>query len=393
MVVGKRYGRSARTVGAALTVAAVVVGLFTAATGPAAADAAGHGYGYVWANNAFATIGVPYGPDPTYQFNSTGAQNTVTRLGTGTYAVRYPNLGATGTVLVTAYSGFGSTEANRCKVLSWFADSGPAGPGTVVNVQCHAPSGAPVDSMFTTTYTFPGSAMTRGGYVWNDQPDAPIGVRVTPSRTYQANSTGRTITLRHLGVGAYEVRMPGQGHPAKRDLGQMLVVAYGSFGDPAAWCDMGGDVSTTADGVYLVNCFTPAGTPVDSYFVMTYLKNSNTLYAPAATHPYANATVVCTEAGGRTPCALEASSEDSNPAANSTVERIGPGEYALHVPVDLSGGNVQVTGWFGGVHPGDEHRGRCRVHFWNSTDGIRISCVDQGLGVPDPTTVQVSFVR
>jgi hypothetical protein len=368
-------------------VPALVVGLFTVLTRPASADAEGHGHGYVWANDASAAIGVPYVPATTYQSNSTGAQNTVTRTGTGTYQVRFPNLGPSGTVLVTAYAGFGSTATNRCKVLNW----GAIGADTVVSAQCHTAAGVPVDSMFTMTYTFPGSGMTRGGYVWNDQATGPIGRWVTPSRTYQRNSTGRTITVQRVATGQYKVRMPGHGHPLKLDLGHMLVVAYGSAGHPAAWCDMQGDLSTTSDGIYLVACWTPDATPVNTNFVMTYVKNGNILFAPGL--GFANAAVACTEAGGRMPCQTSGSPDDSNPAANSTVSRVGPGEYAIHVPVDVNGGTVQVTGWFGGVSPGDEHRGRCHVHFWNSADGIRVKCVDQALGVPDPTSFQVSFVR
>jgi hypothetical protein len=378
--------RFARRYGALLAVPALVVGLFTVLTRPASAAVGGHGNGYVWANAAGAAIGVPYVPEPTYQSNSTGALNTVTRTGTGTYAVRFPNLGPSGTVLVTAYSGLGSAAANRCKVLGW----GASGVDTVVTAQCHTATGVPVDSMFTMTYTFPGSGMTRGGYVWNDQANAPFGRWVTPSRTYQKNSTGRTISVFHQGTGEYLVRMPGHGHQPKRDLGQMLVVAYGSAGHPAAWCDMQGDLSTTSDGVYLIGCWTPDAVAVDTNFVMTYVKNGNILFARG--RPYANVFVACTESGGSMPCSTSGTPEDSNPSADSTVSRVGPGEYAIHAPVDLAGGNVQVTGWFGGVSPGDEHRGRCHVQFWGF-DGIRVRCVDQGLGVPDPSSFQVSFVR
>jgi hypothetical protein len=379
--------RFARRYGALLAVPTLVVGLFTVLTRPASADAEGHGHGYVWANDASAAIGVPYVAATTYQSNSTGALNTVTRTGTGTYAVRFPNLGPSGTVLVTAYTGFGSTATNRCKVLGWGAD----GTDTVVSAQCFTAGGVPVDSMFTMTYTFPAPGMPRGGYVWNDQSHAPLGRWVTPSRTYQASSTERTITVRRLATGRYEVRMPGHGHPLKQDLGQMLVVAYGSVGHPAAWCDMQGDVSTPSDGLYRVSCWTPAAAPVNTQFVMTYVKNGNILFAPG--REFANVNLVCTEDGVREPCQTSGSTEDSNPAAGVTVSRAGPGEYAVHAPVDLFGGTVQVTGWFGGVTPGDEHRGRCHVHFWNGSDGIRVKCVDQGLGVPNPTTVQVSFVR
>ena len=71
-------------------------------------------WGYVWANDPTAGS---YTPSAAYQRNSTGALNTITRTGVGSYTVNFENLGIYygGTVNVTAY-GIGS---ETCKVLYW----------------------------------------------------------------------------------------------------------------------------------------------------------------------------------------------------------------------------------------------------------------------------------
>src|SRR5205814_9006899 len=77
-------------------------------------------YGYVWANDPSAAAS--YTPSTTFQYNSSGALNTVTRSGTGVYDVKFPglvHLGAGGTVSVTAYGSGNET----CKVFNW-AESG-----------------------------------------------------------------------------------------------------------------------------------------------------------------------------------------------------------------------------------------------------------------------------
>jgi hypothetical protein len=106
---------------------------------------AGTPSGYVWADQPSAAS---YTPNTTYQYNSAGTSvnNTITRSSAGVYQVRMPKLaGAEGTVHVSAY-GPGTSE---CKVSSW----GASGADQLVNVRCFTTGGAPVDSMFTATYT------------------------------------------------------------------------------------------------------------------------------------------------------------------------------------------------------------------------------------------------
>ena len=67
-------------------------------------------------SRADAPTAASYTPNLTYQFNSTGAVNTITRSGVGVYTVHFPGLdGNGGTALVTAYGGGNES----CKVASW----------------------------------------------------------------------------------------------------------------------------------------------------------------------------------------------------------------------------------------------------------------------------------
>jgi hypothetical protein len=97
---------------------------------------------YVWAN---LQNSASYTPSLSYQYNSNGATNTITRSGVGVYQVRLPGLGTvSGHVQVTAY-GAGST---RCKVQSWTTTVG----AKLVNVRCFDTAGAPGDSRYVVDF-------------------------------------------------------------------------------------------------------------------------------------------------------------------------------------------------------------------------------------------------
>src|SRR5262245_36631144 len=114
-----------RTLARFAVVFGTLFGSIGVATPPAhAAPAYWYGYAYVWANDPTSAIGVPYTPHLSYQYSSTAAQSSVTRLGTGSYSVRLRYLGPYGTALVTAY---GSTD-DRCKISHWVGV-----PGTGAN--------------------------------------------------------------------------------------------------------------------------------------------------------------------------------------------------------------------------------------------------------------------
>jgi hypothetical protein len=111
-------GAGTRVLVGLLALAALVTGV-----GPwtPSAQAQSFGWAYLWAEQPTAPS---YTPAPGYQFNSSGATNTLVRTGVGAYTALLPNLGtAAGTVHVTAYG----TGSEACKVASW-------GPSSVASV-------------------------------------------------------------------------------------------------------------------------------------------------------------------------------------------------------------------------------------------------------------------
>lgn len=360
-----------------------------AVTYAAGADAVGHGYAYVWANDSTSDIGVAYTPDLGYQANSTGAQNTVTRTATGVYAVTFPGIGALGTATVSAYGTFDSDPDARCKIQNWVATSGSL--GTQLTVLCYGSTGTPVDSMFTALYTYVASSPTQAGYLWNDQPSSLLNRTVTPSRTYQFNSAGATNTIVRTGTGVYHVRLPRIGH-VKGDSWHVAVTAYGSpSADPSAFCSGNGDLSTASDAIFEITCLTASGTPVNSSFAMTYVESNSLLLDPVGGHTVAYTNVGCDHTGGFVgpgSCSV-AAGFDTNPSADPTIDVLGQGQYDVHLAVPLDAGDVQLTTWFTAADP---TRGRCKIVYWNSFDGVRVSCVDNNGAPPVTASFLITFV-
>lgn len=205
-----------------------------------------------------------YTPTLAYQFNSSGARNTVARTGIGAYTARLPNLGSTaGHFQVTAYG----PDSARCQVYTW----GPSGTTQQVNVRCFTNAGTARDTHFTLTYVSgislvgaaagPNGSGTASAYVLAHQPTA---ASYTPSRPYQFNSSGATNTITRSGVGAYRVNFPQQA----LDRGTVQV---STFGRGAAQCKV--TAWSPSAGVQ-VRCFTRAGDPRDAAFDATVLAST-----------------------------------------------------------------------------------------------------------------------
>lgn len=208
-------------------------------------------FGYVWANNPTAGS---YTPSTTYQFNSAGATNTITRSGVGQYTVRLPSIGsAAGHVQVTAY---GDVPA-RCKVVNWY----PSGTAQLVNVRCFTLGGALRDTQFTLAYARSTGILrgTPAAYVWAN---SPTGGSYTPSTAYQYNSAGYTNRITRLGVGVYRVSTPGQ----PLGYGNVQVTAYGAG---SAHCQV--DYWTSSTGIQ-VRCYTATGAPTDTYYDVSFVR-------------------------------------------------------------------------------------------------------------------------
>jgi hypothetical protein len=378
-----QLSRTRRWVISIVSVTLVASAALTAVLVPSpAADASGpnHGYGYVWAENPSTAIGVPYTPSPTYQFNSTGRVNMVMRTGVGAYSVVFPAFGPRGTALVTAYGGPSTRPDDRCKILRWsVVPNGPSAPdNTVLQVRCFTRTGAPVDSLFTASYTYPPPGAARSAYLLYGQP----GGAVNPNFSY--NSTGAANVVTRAGAGRYTVRLPGLAlPPPPADIPQHVKVT--AHGAGSAYCSVENvDDSAGADTVVQVHCFSSSGARVDSGFALSSVETGDILFTPEGSRPMAYATPECLPdplgcvEGGRTV------------PSGAFISKVGPGQYALQVPLSMVGGNVQVGNWWTGRSAG---RVTCKVAFWNTSSGVRINCYDRFGNPPTiPTVFAVSFV-
>lgn len=206
-------------------------------------------FAYVWANQPTTAA---YTPSTSYQFNSAGATNTITRSGVGRYTVRIPSIGsAAGHVQVTAY---GDVRA-RCKVVNWYL----SGTAQLINVRCFTLGGALQDNRYTLTYVR-GTGIQRttpAAYAWANQ---PATAAYNPAASYSYNSTGVENRISRVGVGTY--RFWPSGMPLGN--GNVQVSAYGA---DSRHCKV--DYWTPRTGVQ-VRCYTAAGALSDAYYDVAF---------------------------------------------------------------------------------------------------------------------------
>jgi hypothetical protein len=215
--------------------------------------------GYVWADQPSAST---YTPSPWYQFNSTGATNTVDRLDVGNYHVRMPGLGAAGYghVKVTAY---GTWDASACSVGYWTENLGER----VINVRCHDAAGNPVDTYYTVTYVNALSVLGVTGaaaaYVWAYSPTQPSYVAEGP---YTFNSTGGANSIVRNATGDYTVHFAGL---AGED-GHVQVTGYGGSSHRCKVGWWGG--AWNGDLIANVQCTNVSGGQVDTLFAASFTR-------------------------------------------------------------------------------------------------------------------------
>lgn len=202
-----------------------------------------------------------YTPPLNYQFNSTGVNNTITKLsGAGRYTVTLPGLAAAsaGNVQVTAY-GPGS---EWCTVWNW----GPNGTAQHVQVHCFNAAGALVDSKFTVSYVRNGNILGRGNCCGPDgHPSAhalannPTAASYVPAPSfkYGFHATG---LIKRLSTGRYEVD-----YDWSSDQGAVHVTATGGG---TARCKI---ESWAPNDRALVRCTTPAGQPTDAIYTFHHV--------------------------------------------------------------------------------------------------------------------------
>jgi hypothetical protein len=203
-------------------------------------------FAYVWAYTGSGTLG------GYYQFNSTGAANSITNPATGSYLVSLPGLGGPGgAVEVTAYGGGNAS----CKVGYWTY----SGTTENVNVLCQTPAGAPVNSAFTMTFNrgigLLGASTGLGwkvGYAW-----AGLG-------SYSYNSSGGLNSISTSGTGVYQLTLPG----LATSRGHVEVQAYGGG---TARCKVSSWGTSGANEVINIRCFDATGLPVNTPYEVEFV--------------------------------------------------------------------------------------------------------------------------
>lgn len=227
-------------------------------------------YAYLWNNQLGSGTSVPHW---TYQFNSSGGTNTVTRIGTGVWDVTLPNLGAWdpgagGHIEVNSYGYL----PVRCGVGGWGSDS--LG-GVLARVTCTSLAGAPVDSLFTLVFSNGVSLFGHnrfvspppyGGlgaaYLWAYQPSTP-GTYTPFGYSWNGNGSANTVT--RYGIGQYEAHFPNI-----IVLGGISAVT--AYGDPTRHCS----IAHSESGFTLINCYAASGALADSQFDVSYLNAGQT---------------------------------------------------------------------------------------------------------------------
>ena len=215
------------------------------------------GIAFLLANQPTSTS---YTPNASYNFNSTGAANTITRNAPGTYMVIIPGLsGVHSDIQVTAYGG----SAARCALTDW----GPnASGGAQTFVFCLDGSGNRSDTEFSLAYAvdepfgLTSSATANGAWAYTNRDGATKPYK--PEKDYQYNGFGTgALTAVANSTGNYTVTIPGS-----LSFSHSHVLVTSSYGTTGAYCnvlDWGGQTIN-------VGCYSQGGAPVTTQFFVAF---------------------------------------------------------------------------------------------------------------------------
>ncbi|PRY36237.1 hypothetical protein [Umezawaea tangerina] len=310
-------------------------------------------YGWVWANEPAHLTGEWYSPSARYQFSSVtgGPTNWVRHEGVGTYTVYIDGAPGTGVAHASAY---GWNVRARCKVTT----TSSSGAGRYVVVRCYSFDGALVDSMFTASYTSVRGRDYRYGYR-----SAVNGV-VT-----EHNSSTGAVNYAHTAVGSYLVSFKNLGGASG---GTVQVTATGQTN---VWCKTAGWYPDAIFYNVRVMCFTPAGSPADSEFGVTFVDKGNIVgdKNPSLGLESGYAWVMATRTAPD-PWAF--------PASPAWAVTGSAGVYVVDPAVVVDGGSFQVTAY-------DTSANSCVIGGWGAA--VVVQCYDVG-GVLAESFFDVAYV-
>lgn len=219
--------------------------VYTTSSGTLPPTAGQYGYLYADASGSLFT-----------EYNSSGAVNSVSKVGTGQWNAWLPGLGQAseaGNLQVTAVD---PKQGARCKVTNW----APSASGQNVSVSCYNSSDAPYDTQWTLSYAYQ-RALYGGsyppklyGYLW-------FNGSVPALTNY--NSAGGSNSLSTSGDNA-EVILPDVANTP--DDAQVT-----AFGDGPGYCDLTSPWARSGStATVFVTCYNPGGAPVEAPFFAAY---------------------------------------------------------------------------------------------------------------------------
>ncbi|GAA1967084.1 hypothetical protein [Catenulispora subtropica] len=256
-------GRPPRRFRILLTLFALVAGVVSAFLPVKAAHAAlpdVWGYGYL----------DPAGPLPgplTDSITSAGTVGQVSGSG-GSYLVRFPNVAAPqGVVHVTAVAKTGNPGPQPpawCEPDQYFV----SGPDEMVKVSCWV-QGAGTVSPFSTGFSINWVSATFAGAPTPDlayaQSDGAAGL------LSQFDSVGAPLSVGHMGVGVWQIKLPGVGPTGTTIGGDLQVTGQIQASGAPARCKVGAWVNAGGTQLPTVLCFDAvSGAPADTRWTLTY---------------------------------------------------------------------------------------------------------------------------
>jgi hypothetical protein len=195
------------------------------------------------------------------QFNSAGPANSVIHGFIGRWLVKLPGLGTpgprAGSLQATAVN---STIGARCKVVNWASNLSDQ----QAKVFCFDSGGRPFDTRFTLSHQYHRSLYGATppkpfGYLWNQPPPGP------PATNFNSVLGPGANTLAPAGTGLSTVTFKGIGV-------QPDTVQVTAFGEGSQFCGLNAPWSVGAGDavVHDVNCFSNAGVPLNTGFLISY---------------------------------------------------------------------------------------------------------------------------
>lgn len=346
--------------------AAAVTGLVVAGPAGPALAAGEQGAAFVLSYDPSPALYTPYTPAGPSQYNSASPgnpDNTVTRLATGEYLVRIPDLVGFGATHATAYGG----DAAYCNSGVTVAST-----AALVGVMCFKADGTRTDHMFALSFTnVTDSAQAPQLAYLEVESDGTVW----PSR--QFNSAGPLSTVTRSGS-SYLVRIPGLGA-----IGGHVQVSGAD--DQGSRCKVVGWGPDATDQLVNVQCFHAGGFGVaeNAPFILTYVNQQNILGLPTGLNPAGHVSAYgWADQPTATPYPPDSWYLFSSTGYDTMATRTDVGVYGMTFDgVEPSLGNVQVTAY----GPGQEF---CNLASVDAD--IQVRCFDWD-GTPVDTRYTVAF--